>query len=137
MKTYLDSSAFAKRFVNEAGSDQVEHICAQASQLGLSVICVPEIVSALNRRKRDRSLTADQYAEAKRRLLDDIRDADIVNLAAPVIGSAMAVLESNPVRAMDALHVACALEWGARLFVSSDKNQLIAARSSGLKTHQV
>ena len=48
MKTYLDSSSFAKRFVDEAGSDAVEAICAEASELGLSVICVPEIVSALD-----------------------------------------------------------------------------------------
>ena len=137
MKTFLDSSAFAKRFVNEVGSDKVEDACARASELGLSVICVPEIISALNRRRRERSLTATQYTEAKQRLLDDVRDADIINLAVPVVGSAIGVLETSPVRAMDALHIACALEWGAQLFVSSDKKQLTAARRSGMKTHQV
>lgn len=137
MKTYLDSSAFAKRFVDEVGSDEVEKVCVQASELGLSVICVPEIVSALNRRQRERSLTAAQYAEAKQRLLDDVRDADIINLAVPVVGSAITVLESSPVRAMDALHIACALEWGAQLFVSSDEKQLSAAHRAGMKTHRV
>ncbi len=137
MKTFLDSSAFAKRFVDEAGSDKVEDTCAQASELGLSVICVPEIISALNRLRRERSLTSNQYAEAKQRLLDDVRDADIINLAVPVVGSAIGVLEESPVRAMDALHIACALEWGAQLFVSSDKKQLSAARRAGMKTHAV
>jgi predicted nucleic acid-binding protein len=137
MKTFLDSSAFAKRFVDEVGSDKVEDACAQASELGLSVLCVPEIISALNRRRRERSLTATQYTEAKKQLLDDVRDADIINLAVPVVGSAIGVLEASPVRAMDALHVACALEWGAQLFVSSDKKQLSAARRAGMKTHQV
>ncbi len=42
MKTFLDSSAFAKRFVDEDGSDKVEDTCAQATELGLSVLCVPE-----------------------------------------------------------------------------------------------
>jgi predicted nucleic acid-binding protein len=137
MKTFLDSSAFAKRFVDEAGSDDVEDACAHASELGLSVICVPEIISALNRRRRERSLTATQYAEAKQRLLDDVRDADIINLTVPVVGSAIGVLGASPVRAMDALHIACALEWGALLFVSSDKKQLSAARRAGMKTHAV
>jgi predicted nucleic acid-binding protein len=137
MKTFLDSSAFAKRFVDEAGSDSVEETCAQASELGLSVICVPEIISALNRRRRERSLTATQYAEAKQRLIDDVRDADIINLAVSVVASSIGVLEESPVRAMDALHIACALEWGAQLFVSSDKKQLSAARRAGLKTHAV
>jgi predicted nucleic acid-binding protein len=137
MKTFLDSSAFAKLFVDEAGSDKVEDACAQASELGLSVICVPEIISALNRRRRERSVTATQYAEAKQRLLEDVRDVDIINLAVPVVGSAIGVLEESPVRAMDALHIACALEWGAQLFVSSDKQQLSAARTAGIKTRAV
>ena len=137
MKAYLDSSSFAKRFIEESGSDKVEATCAQAAELGLSVICVPEILSALNRRRRERTLTPVQYGEAKRRLLDDVRDADIINLTASVIGSAIAILEASPVRAMDALHIACALEWGAELFASSDKRQLNAARRAGLRTRQI
>ena len=137
MKAYLDSSSFAKRFVEEEGSDRVETTCSQASELGLSVICVPEVVSALNRRKREHKLTAVQYREAKQRLLDDVRDAVIVNLTPSVIGSAIRILETSPVRAMDALHVACALEWGADLFASSDDRQLKAAKKAGLKTQQI
>jgi predicted nucleic acid-binding protein len=137
MKAYLDSSAFAKRFIEESGSGGVESICAQATELGLSVICVPEIVSALNRRRRDHSLTQGQYIVAKKRLLDDVRDADIIFLTPTVIGSAIMILEASPVRAMDALHVACALEWGAELFASSDKQQLQAAKRAGMKTKQI
>lgn len=137
MKTYLDSSAFAKRYVDEGGSDKVEDACIQASELGLSVICVPEIVSALNRRHREHGLTSHQYADAKQHLIEDVRDATIINLTVPVVGSAITVLEGSPVRAMDALHIACALEWGAALFVSSDKQQLKAAKRAGLLTQKV
>jgi predicted nucleic acid-binding protein len=136
MKSFLDSSAFAKRFIDEHGSEKVEAICARASELGLSVICVPEIVSALNRRLRERFLTQAQYGQAKRRLVDDVRDADIIQLTPTVIGSAVRILEESPVRAMDALHIACALEWGAELFASSDTQQLRAASRAGLKTQR-
>jgi predicted nucleic acid-binding protein len=137
MKAYLDSSAFAKRFIEESGSDGVESLCSQATELGLSVICVPEIVSALNRRQREHSITQDQYRVAKKRLLDDVRDADIIYLTPTVIGSAITILEVSPVRAMDALHVACALEWGADLFASSDGQQLQAAKRAGMKTKRI
>ena len=136
MKAYLDSSAFAKRFIEERGSDTVESICARATELGLSVLCVPEIISALTRRLRERMLTPAQYNQAKQRLLEDVRDADIITLTPPVIGSAITVIEASPVRAVDALHVACALEWGAELFASSDKQQLGAAKRAGLNTQQ-
>jgi predicted nucleic acid-binding protein len=137
MKLFLDASAFAKRFVEEAGSEQAEALCARATELGLSVICVPEIVSALNRRLRERLVTQTQYVQAKRRLLDDVRDADIIQLTPTVIGSAIGILEKSTVRAMDALHVACAFEWGAELFASSDTQQLRAARRAGLATQQI
>ena len=136
MKVFLDSSAFAKRFVNEEGSDTVEALCAQADALGLSVICLPEVASALNRRLRERLLTPGQYRLAKQRLVDDVRDADIIQLTPSVVGSAIRILEESPVRAMDALHIACALEWGADIFVSADKRQMAAARRAGLKTKQ-
>jgi len=136
MKACLDSSAFAKRFVEEQGSDAVEAVCAQANELGLSVLCVPEVISALNRRLRERVLTPTQYRHAKQRLLDDVRDADIIQLTPSVVGSAIQVLEASPVRAMDALHIACAIEWGADLFGSADARQLAAARRAGLKTKQ-
>jgi predicted nucleic acid-binding protein len=136
MKAFLDSSAFAKRFVNEEGSDAVEALCAQADALGLSVICLPEVAFALNRRLRERLLTPVQYRLAKQRLVDDVRDADIIQLTPSVVGSAIRILEASPVRAMDALHIACALEWGAGIFVSADTRQMAAARRAGLKARR-
>ncbi len=137
MKTFLDSSAFAKRYVEEEGSDAVEELCAKASALALSVICAPEIVSALNRRLREGSLSRGQYREAKTRLSAEVADATIVNLVPAVVGEAIRILEANPLRAMDALHVACALLWNAQLFVSADARQVGAAKKAKLRTRQV
>ena len=137
MKTFFDSSAFAKRYVEEQGSQDIDDLCMQTSELGLSVICIPEIVSALNRRLRERVVAHHDYVEAKRRLAEDVRDADIVDLTSEVISNCIGILECYPVRAMDALHVACALAWEAELFVSSDKRQLSAARKSGLQVKEV
>jgi len=82
-------------------------------------------------------LTRSQYDSAKLRLIDDVRDADIVNLTASVVGSSISILETSSVRTLDALHVACALEWGADLFVSSDKRQLAAAKRAGLEIQKL
>lgn len=137
MRTCLDSSAFAKRFIEEEGSAKTEGICSRATELGLSALCVPEIVSALSRRRREGSLTAAQYRQAKQRLLEDVSDADIIQLTPTVIATSIEILESAPLRGMDALHIACAIEWGADLFVSSDKAQLTAAKKAGLSVKSV
>ena len=62
------------------------------------------------------------------------RDATILQLTPAVVSSSVKLLENNVLRAMDALHVACAMEWRADLFVTSDRRQLDAARKSGLQT---
>jgi len=133
VKTFFDASAFAKRYVEENGSQQVDDICQEATELSLSVICVPEIISALNRRIREKNLSRREYKTIKEHLSDDIRDVEIINLTPEVLATATTLLEAHPLRSMDALHIACALEWGAELFVSSDKRQTTAAGKAGLK----
>lgn len=137
MKLFLDSSAFAKRFVEELGSQQVEELCAGAEELGLCVLCVPEIISALNRRLREKRLTRQDYSQAKQRLAQDVRDADIINLTPEVLQTGIELLEPTPLRTIDALHIACAIAWKADLFASSDHRQIAAAKKAGLKTRPV
>ena len=137
MKTFFDSSALAKRYIEEKGSQLVADICYEATEVSLSVICVPEIISALNHRLRENRLSPRDYLTIKQHLSDDVRDAVIINLTSDVIRISTKILESSPLRAMDAIHVACASVWKSELFVSSDKQQLSAAKKAGLKIKSV
>ncbi len=137
MKLFLDSSSFAKRFITETGSDQVENLCMQASALGLSIICFPEVMSAFNRKRREKHLSAFQYAQLKERLFDDSKDADIVQITPRVVANTTVLLENSVIRAMDALHVASAIEWQADLFATSDNRQFQAAKKAKLKCRLV
>ena len=118
----------------EEGTDQVAGFCAHASELGLSVLYVPEIISGLNRRLKENGLTQREYDQANDRLLEDVADADLIQLTPAVIRSTVSILERNAVRTLDAIHVASALRWEADLFVTSDKRQWYAAQATGLKT---
>lgn len=137
MKTFFDSSAFAKRYIDEEGSQLVDDLCLETTELSLSVICVPEIISALNRRIREKRLSRRDYSKIKRHLSADVRDVMIINLVPEVIAASTSLLEVSPLRPMDALHVACAITWRAELFVSSDKQQVNAAKKAGLKAKYV
>ena len=132
MRVFLDSSAFAKRYIEEAGSQEVQQILNDASELGLSVLCIPEIISALNRRHREQSLTEKMYQQAKAALAQDVGDATILNLTPSVVARAISLLEFSALRTMDSLQIACALEWEAELFVTADLRQVSAADDFGL-----
>jgi predicted nucleic acid-binding protein len=137
MKVFFDSSAFAKRYIEEPGSDTVENLCAQATMLGVSSICLPEIISALCRLKRDSIITKNQYDGAKDTLLRDFEDISVCNITPSVIGQTIHILETNTLRTLDALHIGCTLEWESDVFVSSDIRQISAAKKAGLKTVKV
>lgn len=137
MKLAVDSFALAKRYVQEVGSNKLDRLLQRASELALCIILVPGIVSGLNRRLRERVLAVMDYRKAKRQLLDDVRDATVLQFTPAVVSRSVKLLESNVLRAMAALHVACALEWQADLFVTSDRRQLVAAMNAGLRTEYI
>ena len=137
MNVFLDSSALAKRYVQEPGSDRVEEILSSASSLGISVLGVAEVVSALCRRRRERKLSPPQYSKAKQALFEDIEDASLVNLTDRVVARAIALLERWPLRSSDALQIASAAVWSAELFVSADERQCAAARAYGLRVEEL
>jgi uncharacterized protein len=133
LKLFLDSSAFAKRYVAESGSDEVLALCREAEALIVSVICLPELISTLSRLVREKRLTRTEYRKLKADVMTDLADVDICQLTPDVLASVVSLLESNALRALDALHVGCALAVNPDAFASADHRQLAAARKAGLK----
>jgi predicted nucleic acid-binding protein len=137
MKIAVDSSSFAKRYVQEIGSEELERFLEDASELAFSVVLVPEIISSLNRRLREHILTNVDYRTVKKQLMDDVSDATVLQLTPSVISRSVKLLENNALRALDSLHVACALEWRADLFITSDRRQFMAAKNAGLHVEYI
>ena len=137
MRVFFDSSAFVKRYVRESGTDAVLTWCDQATEIGLSAIALPEIVSAFCRLRREARIDDTQYRTLKTLLLADIEDAAICDLTPAVLAQTVASLEKNVLRGMDALHIGSAVVLQADVFVSSDQRQLAAAAHAGLRAEAV
>jgi hypothetical protein len=137
MRVFFDTSAFVKRYIEEPGTEKVVEICGQADSLALCVICLPEMISTLNRLVRENRLSADDYQKTRDLILREIEDVEICYVTPDVVTQTMRCLENNALRAMDALHLGCALIVEPDLFVSSDHRQLEAARREGLEVMEV
>ncbi|MCP4696023.1 MAG: type II toxin-antitoxin system VapC family toxin [Gammaproteobacteria bacterium] len=132
MRVYFDSSAFAKRYVQEPGTDVVLDWCERADELALAVIAVPELISAFCRLHREGSLDEAEYCELKNDLTADIADALLCDITQEVVSYAVNALENNVLRGMDAIHIGAALACKADTFVSGDQRQCLAAQALGL-----
>ena len=102
MKVFLDTSAFAKRYVAEQGSDKVIALCQQADSLVVSVICFPELISTLSRLLREKKLAKADYRKLKGDAMADLADVDICQFTPDILTPVVSLLESHPLRAMDA-----------------------------------
>jgi predicted nucleic acid-binding protein len=137
MRVFFDTSAFVKRYISETGTDIVLAWCDRATEIGLSGIALPEIISAFCRLHREAKVTDAQYRQLKSLLLADIEDAAICDLTPAVLGLAISSLETNVLRGMDAIHIGSAVALKADVFISADKRQRDAAARAGLRVEAV
>ncbi|CAG0993253.1 partial Ribonuclease VapC49, partial [Anaerolineae bacterium] len=126
-------SAFAKRYVQEDGSEEALLWCDRATELALAVTALPEMISAFCRLRRENRITDGQYLQLKSALFQDVEDIALCDLTPEVIQNAVRCLEAHVLRGMDAIHVGCALAWRAEVFISSDRRQCTAAQAAGLR----
>jgi len=137
MRIFFDSSAFAKRYVSEEGTDAVVQWCNRAAEIALSGIALPELISAFCRLRRESKISEAQYQQLKDSLLADIEDAAICDLTPIVLAHSIASLERNTLRGVDAIHIGSAVAMQADLFVSADARQCATAAAVGLEVAAV
>jgi predicted nucleic acid-binding protein len=137
LRIFFDSSAFAKRYVSEEGTDAVVQWCNRAAEIALSGIALPELISAFCRLRRESKISDGQYQQLKDSLFADIEDAAICDLTPIVLAHSIASLERNTLRGMDAIHIGSAVAMQADLFVSADARQCAAAAAAGLQVAAV
>lgn len=137
MRVFFDSSAFVKRYFSETGTEAVLAWCDRASEIGLSGIALPEIVSAFCRLRREDKIDDIRYRQLKSLLLADIEDVAICDLTPEVLAQSIACLEINVLRGMDAIHISSAVVLKADVFISADRRQCDAAIRAGLRVEAV
>jgi uncharacterized protein len=137
MRVFFDSSAFVKRYIAESGTDAVLDLCQRATEIGISAIAVPELISAFCRLQRENKITNLQYQQLKKSLLSDVEDIAIGDLTPRVLLHTINGLENNVLRAMDAIHIGSAVALECDVFISADQRQLDAAQRAGLNVQAV
>jgi hypothetical protein len=109
---YLDSSAALKRYMDEIGSAWLRAIVDSATSpvLFVSRLISVEITSALNRRLREGTLTPADYTLTQNAFRGDcLSQYKLIPPTEAILETACDLLERQPLRAYDAVHLASAL----------------------------
>lgn len=133
MRAFFDSSAIVKRYIKEKGTEDVQRVLKESETLMVSSLCLPETISALCRRRREKIINQRQYETCKEMVLKDFDEIVVCGLSAEVITETSLLLERFVLRTVDAIHIASAILTDTQLFVTGDVRQRQAAEQSGLK----
>lgn len=137
MRLLMDTSAIAKRYKNESGSDAVQRLLLDADAVVLAAHCKVEIASSLNREMHDQSIDLLQYGRIMGEVAQDFADFDVRPITPEIEALAIGAMERHRLRAMDALHISTAQVARVDLFVTADRKQAQAAQALGLKTELI
>ncbi len=142
---YADSSALVKRHIPEIGSAWIEKEfdIASGNRVITSKFTIIEVLSAMNRRQREASISQTEYDQFSSDFLSFVQsDYRIFELTDSVLIESQRLLENYPLRAGDAVQLASTLLANSQLqtaklpsiiFLASDIRLLSAAKDEGLQ----
>lgn len=139
---FLDTSALAKRYIRETGSTWVENLSdpSAGNVIVVAWLVEVELFSLFARRHREKALSAADLTTLQNEFLTH---AETAYLVVPIdetnLTWARDLVSRYQLRALDAIHLACAVKAQAILgepltFISADVNQLTAASGEGFAT---
>jgi uncharacterized protein len=131
---YLDASALVKLFVPEEESDTLNQALAGLTDVIVSDLALTEMASALGRRTREQRLTREEARHLYREASKLHASSQHAELTPPIHRRAERLMLSLtiPLRALDALHLATALDAEAATVVTFDPQLRAAAASQAL-----
>ena len=137
MILYLETSDFVKLYVQEADSEEIAKLIAEAEVVATSIVAYPEARAAFARKFRENGITKEDYGRIKKDLDDDWEKFFIIKLTDALARSSGKLAEKCALRGFDALHLASALELKKALphpifFSSSDARLKESAKKEGL-----
>jgi hypothetical protein len=133
---YFDTSALAKWYINESGSDDVEKYIQQHGPVAISDLTIVEMRCLLARRRRDGSLSGDAEVRVLATFQEDVRQKHLICHPLPdkwAEGAVnlVSILTDIPLRTLDAVHLLIASEIQANVVATADRIMTAAAQAMG------
>lgn len=140
MPVYVDTSALAKRYVLEQGSDAFDAFLQGCEdECVISALGTTEFESVLQHLRRRGFIDAAFARRARDSFLADLHSAlwAVRPFAINSFSQAAELMRSldTPLATLDALHLASALNFGCDGFATSDRQLSRAASRRGLTVH--
>ena len=136
-RVYLDTSALAKWYLNEVGSDAFVAYLQGIDVAVISRLTRTEMRSLLSRRRRMGELSAELESVLYAAFLDDIargwlQELPVNDACFDEAANLMSRYPEHPLRTLDALHLALMNQMGIETVATADTVMAAAASTMGM-----
>ena len=139
MIAYMDASALVKRYVEEAGTEEVSRLISESEVVGTSAVTRVEVAAALSRAKDTGVLTHEDAMLALEAFRSDWESLVRIQTTEMLLSRAEEVAWKQGLNGRDATHLAAAIFWQEMLgdpvaVLTYDRSLWDAAQRVGLVT---
>ena len=124
---FLDTSAWAKLYVQEPGSSWLARWSATSPALVVSSLALIELLATLSRRRADATLPPPRFEDLYRMALDDASHGPILHFDGDVFELAINLPIHVPVRGADTVQLASLLLLRARMQEEGEEVVLVSS----------
>ena len=140
---YLDSSAIAKRYVGEKGSDLVDRVYSRSEigelRLAFSIWNIGEVLGVFDRYQTRKLISGKEFLSARSDLVSEtlklsrLGSLDVLPVTSGLISQSWEFVTKHHIYEADALQISSGKMVGCGLFLGADGRLLDAASAEGLK----
>jgi predicted nucleic acid-binding protein len=139
VNTYFDTSALAKKYVREPGSDEIIELWRASTAVFTSTVTYAEMMASLHRKRREVVVPVRTFERLLVSFRQDWQSFYCIEVSGSLHPPIDRLVATYPLRGFDAIHLASALLVYQRiptdfLFACFDQQLLHGARREGLPT---
>lgn len=121
MKAFIDTSSLVKKYILENGSDKLEALLKNVTEIVVSPTCLLEITSVLTRRQNNKSLTSDEVRWVETEVNKDYPHFSKIIWNEDLELKSIELVQKDYLKTLDSIQLASACLAKADIFVTSDK----------------
>jgi predicted nucleic acid-binding protein len=139
VNAYFDTSALAKRYVREPGSEGIIDLWRASTAIFTSAVTYAEMMASLHRKRREVVVSAKTFERLLVSFREDWRSLYCIEVSGGLHLPIDRLVAAHPLRGFDAIHLASAVLVYQKIptdfvFACFDQQLLHAARREGLPT---
>ena len=122
MRAFIDTSSLFKKYVDEEGADKFDRLLQSVTEIIIAPITLLEINSIIERRLREKTLSAADAKWVEKEFMFDLNFYGVVEFNEKLNSECIRVIRKYRMKVLDGIQLSSAIIAKPDVFITSDKH---------------